>query len=113
MFERDEPRADPKGASDSARNKEADSGGSLDAFLDVVLDVRAELGRTRISIERAMRLQEGSVVELDKMAGDPLDLVVNGRIVARGEAVVVGDRLGLRILEVLPTDRGTRARRPG
>jgi flagellar motor switch protein FliN/FliY len=78
----------------------------IDAFLDVVLDVRVELGRTRITVERAMKLQEGSVIELNNMAGDPLDVVVNGRLVARGEAVVVGERLGVRIIEVIPTDRG-------
>ena len=106
MSDKDEARIDPKLAlqPDSVRSFDSATG-TIDAFLDVSLDVRVELGRTRISIEKAIKLQEGSVLELEKMAGDPLDLVVNGRIVARGEAVVVGDRLGIRIVEVIPTDR--------
>jgi flagellar motor switch protein FliN/FliY len=109
MMDKDDGRTDPKLAlqPDSVRSFDS-AAGTIDAFLDVSLDVRVELGRTRISIEKAMKLQEGSVLELEKMAGDPLDLVVNGRIVARGEAVVVGDRLGIRIVEVIPTDRARR-----
>ncbi len=93
----------------SVRSQEAEPFDRIEMFLDVGLDVRVELGRASISIQRAMRLQEGSVIELDKIAGDPLNVVVNGRIVARGEAVVIGERLGVRILEVLPAER-TRAR---
>jgi flagellar motor switch protein FliN/FliY len=80
----------------------------IEMFLDVGLDVRVELGRASISIQKAMRLAEGSVIELDKIAGDPLNVVVNGRIVARGEAVVIGERLGVRIIEVVPAERTTR-----
>jgi flagellar motor switch protein FliN/FliY len=83
----------------------------LDMFLDVGLNVRVELGRSIISIQRAMQITEGSVIELDKVAGDPLDILVNGRVVARGEAVVIGDRLGVRILEVIPAERVARSSR--
>ena len=94
----------------SVRSGEAAPAGfeRIEMFLDVGLDVRVELGRASISIQKAMRLAEGSVIELDKIAGDPLNVVVNGRIVARGEAVVIGERLGVRIIEVVPAERSTR-----
>ncbi|MCC7074074.1 MAG: flagellar motor switch protein FliN [Deltaproteobacteria bacterium] len=77
----------------------------LDMFLDVALDVRVELGRARVPIQRLLEVQEGSVLELDKAAGELLDVMVNGRLVARGEAVVVGDRFAVRIIEVVNVDR--------
>lgn len=73
----------------------------LGVLTDVTIEVRVELGRARLSLSRAMKLAAGSAIELDKRAGDLLDVTVNGRVVARGEAVVVGDRLGVRIVEVL------------
>lgn len=73
----------------------------LGVLTDVTIEVRVELGRARMSLQRAMKLAPGSNLELDKRAGDLLDVTVNGRVVARGEAVVVGDRLGVRIVEVL------------
>jgi flagellar motor switch protein FliN/FliY len=73
----------------------------LDLLLDVPLDVTVELGRTRMSIQDLLALSPGSVIELDKMAGEPLDIVVNGRLIARGEAVVVNDRFGIRITDIV------------
>ena len=73
----------------------------LDLLLDVPLEVSVELGRTRLSIQNLLALGPGSVVELDKLAGDPLDILVNGRLVARGEAVVVNDKLGVRITDIV------------
>ena len=73
----------------------------LGVLTDVTIEVKVELGRARMSLQRAMKLAAGSAIELDKRAGDLLDVTVNGRVVARGEAVVVGDRLGVRIVEVL------------
>ncbi len=79
----------------------SESGRKLDLLLDVPLEVSVELGRTRLSIQNLLALGPGSVVELDKLAGDPLDILVNGRLVARGEAVVVNDKFGVRITDIV------------
>jgi flagellar motor switch protein FliN len=73
----------------------------LDLLLDVPLDVSVELGRTRLSIQDLLGLGPGSVIELDKVAGEPLDILVNDRLVARGEAVVVNDKFGVRITDIV------------
>jgi flagellar motor switch protein FliN/FliY len=78
-----------------------ENGRKLDLLLDVPLEVSVELGRTRLSIQNLLALGPGSVVELDKLAGDPLDILVNGRLVARGEAVVVNDKFGVRITDIV------------
>ncbi|MBT8117169.1 MAG: flagellar motor switch protein FliN [Gammaproteobacteria bacterium] len=65
-----------------------------------------EIGRSRISIENLLQLAKGSVVELDRMAGEPLDVLVNGTLVARGEVVVVNDKFGVRLSDVIsPAER--------
>lgn len=69
---------------------------------DVELDVKIELGRAAMLIEEVLRLGEGSVVELDKLAGDPVDVLVNDRLVARGEVLVLNDNFCVRISEILP-----------
>ena len=68
---------------------------------DVQLDVRIELGRTRMLVEDVLRLNSGAVVELDKLAGDPLDVYVNDRLVARGEVLVLNDNFCIRINEII------------
>ncbi len=73
----------------------------LDLLLDVPLEVSVELGRSRLSIQNLLALGPGSVIELDKLAGEPLDILVNGRLVARGEAVVVNDKFGVRITDIV------------
>ncbi|HUJ24565.1 MAG TPA: flagellar motor switch protein FliN [Myxococcales bacterium] len=73
----------------------------LEHLLDVPLEVSVELGRSRLSIQALLALGPGSVVELDKLAGEPLDILVNGRLVARGEAVVVNDKFGVRITDIV------------
>jgi flagellar motor switch protein FliN len=73
----------------------------LDLLLDVPLDVSVELGRSRVSIQDLLALGPGSVIELDKIAGEPLDILVNDRLVARGEAVVVNDKFGVRITDIV------------
>lgn len=73
----------------------------LDLLLDVPLDVTVELGRSRMTIQDLLGLTPGSVVELDKVAGEPLDIVVNDRLIARGEAVVVNDKFGIRITDII------------
>ncbi|MFQ5494235.1 MAG: flagellar motor switch protein FliN [Phycisphaerae bacterium] len=71
---------------------------------DVNLRVRIELGRTRMLVEDVLKLDEGSVVELDKLAGDPVDVLVNDRLIARGEVLVLNDNFCVRISEVLSHD---------
>ncbi len=81
-------------------------GRGIDLLLDVPLEVAVEVGRSRILVRDLLQLQEGSLVELDKLAGEPLDLYVNGRLIARGEAVVVNDKFGLRLTDVVsPSER--------
>jgi flagellar motor switch protein FliN/FliY len=73
----------------------------IDLLADVNLNVKIELGRTRMLVEDVLRLGEGSVVELDKLAGDPVDVYVNDRRVARGEVLVLNDNFCVRINEIL------------
>jgi flagellar motor switch protein FliN/FliY len=83
----------------------------LDLLLDVPLDVSVELGRTRMTIQDLLALTPGSVIELDKVAGEPLDILINDRLVARGEAVVVNDKFGVRITDIVsPQERIARLR---
>ena len=72
----------------------------LDFILDIPLDVSAELGRTRLLINELLQLGQGSVVELNKLAGEPLEVYVNGKLVARGEAVVINEKFGVRLTSV-------------
>ena len=79
--------------------------------LDVPLDLSVELGRARMSIQDLLNLSPGSVIELDKIAGEALDILINGRLVARGEAVVVNDKFGIRISDIVsPSERIARLR---
>ena len=83
----------------------------LDMLLDVPLDVSVELGRCRMTIQELLALAPGSVIELDKVAGEPLDILINDRLVARGEAVVVNDKFGIRITDIVsPQERVARLR---
>lgn len=79
---------------------------SLDLLRDVDLSVKIELGRSRMLVEDVLRLGEGSVVELDKLAGDPVDVLVNDRLVARGEVLVLNDNFCVRINDILSRDVG-------
>ncbi len=88
-----------------------EQGRRLDLLLDVPLDVSVELGRNRMTIQDLLALGPGSVIELDKVAGEPLDILVNDRLVARGEAVVVNDKFGVRITDIVsPQERIARLR---
>jgi flagellar motor switch protein FliN/FliY len=78
----------------------------LEFILDINLEVAVELGRGRMEIQDILHLGPGSVIELAKLAGEPLDVLVNGRLMARGEAVIVGEKFGVRITEVV--SRGER-----
>ena len=85
-----------------------DSARSLDMLLDVPLQVTVELGRKKMRIGHLLALAKGSVVELDKIAGEPLDVRVNDQLVARGEAVVVNDKFGVRLTDVVSTKERVR-----
>lgn len=74
---------------------------TLDLIRDVELDLRIELGRTHMYLEDVLRLRRGSVVPLDKLAGDPVDIYVNGRLIARGEVLVLNDNFCVRVAELL------------
>ena len=79
---------------------------NLDFLLDVPLQVTVELGRCRISIAELLKLGKGAVLELDKVAGEPLDFRVNDRLVARGEAIVINDKFGVRLTDIVsPSER--------
>jgi flagellar motor switch protein FliN/FliY len=82
-------------------NENNDQTRRLDLLLDVPLDIAVELGRARMSIQDLLALGPGSVIELDKIAGEALDILVNDRLVARGEAVVVNDKFGIRITDIV------------
>ncbi len=78
---------------------------SIDLLRDVELNVKIELGRSRMLVEDVLKLAEGSVVELDKLAGDPVDVFVNDRLVARGEVLVLNDNFCVRVNEIVSADR--------
>jgi flagellar motor switch protein FliN/FliY len=86
-------------------------GTNLELILDVPLAVTVELGRVRMPVRELLGLSAGSVVELTKLAGEPLDVLINGKPVARGEAVMVNDKFGVRLTEIVsPTERVERLR---
>ncbi len=75
--------------------------GNLELILDVPLGVSVELGRVKMPVRQLLSLTAGSVIELAKLAGEPLDVLINGRPVARGEAVMVNDKFGVRLTEIV------------
>jgi flagellar motor switch protein FliN/FliY len=75
--------------------------GNLELILDVPLGVSVELGRVRMPVRQLLALTAGSVIELAKLAGEPLDVLINGRPVARGEAVMVNEKFGVRLTEIV------------
>ena len=78
----------------------------LDALLDVPVTLSVEIGRSRVAIKQLLSLNQGSVIELDREVNDPLDLLVNGTLMARGEVVTVDGKFGLRLIDIVsPTER--------
>ncbi len=73
----------------------------LDTILDIPVTISMEVGRSQISIRNLLQLNQGSVVELDRVAGEPLDVLVNGTLIAHGEVVVVNDKFGIRLTDVI------------
>lgn len=79
---------------------------NLNVILDIPVTISMEIGRTRISIRNLLQLNQGSVVELDRLAGEPMDVLVNGTLVAHGEVVVVNEKFGIRLTDVIsPAER--------
>lgn len=88
---------------------EGNNGGharDLEMIMDIPVKLSVELGRTRITIKQLLELAQGSVVELDGLAGEPMDILINGYLIAQGEVVVVEDKYGIRITEIVtPSER--------
>jgi flagellar motor switch protein FliN len=80
--------------------------GDIDRVLDIPVQLTAELGRARITIKNLLQLSQGSVVELDGLAGEPMDVFINGYLIAQGEVVVVNDKFGIRLTDIItPSER--------
>ena len=79
---------------------------NLDFILDIPLKVTVELGRTKVYVKELLQLGQGSVVELDKLAGEPLEILINEKLVAKGEVVVVNEKFGIRLTDIIsPIER--------
>ncbi len=90
----------------SSRDSAMDESHGLDILMDIPLEISVELGRTKLVVKEVVDLGVGSIVEIEKAAGEPVDILVNGRLVARGEVVVIEDNFGVRITEILnPRER--------
>ena len=88
------------------------AGNDINMILDIPVQLTVELGRTRIPIKHILQLAQGSVVELDAMAGEPMDVLVNGYLIAQGEVVVVNDKFGIRLTDIVtPSERMRRLSR--
>jgi flagellar motor switch protein FliN len=100
IFPRLAPGAVPEGTQD------------LDLILDIPVNLTVELGRTKIPIKHILQLAQGSVIELDALAGEPMDVLVNGCLIAQGEVVVVNEKFGIRLTDIVtPSERMRRLHR--
>ncbi len=98
------PSAPPNAPGSGASKKEDDR--NLDLILDIPLKVTVELGRTKMLVSELLNLGQGSVIELNKLAGEPIEILVNDKLVARGEAVVVNEKFGVRLTDIIsPQER--------
>jgi len=89
-----------------AETTTGDTPRNFELLLDIPLEVTVEIGRTRLPLRALLQLGAGSVIELAKLAGEPLDVLVNGKPIARGEAVMVNDKFGVRLTDVIsPSER--------
>jgi flagellar motor switch protein FliN/FliY len=99
-----EPKVPDNGK--SGAEEDAKSSANMDFLLDIPLEISVELGRTKMLINELLKLGQGSVVELSKLAGETLEILANQKLVARGEVVVVNEKYGVRLTEVIsPTER--------
>lgn len=104
----DSPAAQPADIFPAFGGNAAQAGmmNELDMILDIPVKLTVELGRTKITIKNLLQLAHGSVVELDAMAGEPMDVLVNGTLIAQGEVVVVNDKFGIRLTDIItPSER--------
>jgi flagellar motor switch protein FliN/FliY len=85
----------------SNKGKHVEGSENLDMILDIPVSISMEIGRTKISIRNLLQLNQGSVVELDRLAGEPMDVLVNGTLIAHGEVVVVNEKFGIRLTDVI------------
>jgi flagellar motor switch protein FliN/FliY len=85
----------------SGGNLNEEESRKLETILDIPVNISMEVGRSKISIRNLLQLNQGSVVELDRVAGEPLDVLVNGTLIAHGEVVVVNDKFGIRLTDVI------------
>ncbi len=91
---------------------EAGTPRELEMVMDIPVKLNVELGRTRISIKSLLELTQGSVIELDGLAGDPMDILINGHLIAQGEVVVVDDKYGIRVTDIItPSERAQKLNR--
>lgn len=91
---------------EAATHTEAGDAPDLDVILDIPIRISMEVGSTAITIRNLLQLNQGSVIELDRLAGEPLDVLVNGTLIAHGEVVVVNDKFGIRMTDVIsPSER--------
>ena len=94
------------------QKREADGHNEIDMILDIPVQLTVELGRTKIAIRSLLQLAQGSVVELDGLAGEPMDVLVNGCLIAQGEVVVVNEKFGIRLTDIItPSERMRRLKR--
>lgn len=96
-----QPEAEPAPASQLNDDAKAKSDLDMDTVMDIPVTISMEIGRTRISIRNLLQLSQGSVVELDRLAGEPMDVLVNDTLIAHGEVVVVNDKFGIRLTDVI------------
>lgn len=90
----------------SNRGARSETPNDIDFILDIPVQLTVELGRTKIAIKNLLQLAQGSVVELDGLAGEPMDVLVNGCLIAQGEVVVVNDKFGIRLTDIIsPSER--------
>jgi len=90
----------------NSSNIQTNTPNDIDFILDIPVQLTVELGRTKIAIKNLLQLAQGSVVELDGMAGEPMDVLVNGCLIAQGEVVVVNDKFGIRLTDIItPAER--------
>ena len=95
-----------EGEGDETTDKEDGESANLDLILDIPLSVSVELGRSKMLINDLLQLGQGSVIELTKLVGDPLEVLVNNKLVARGEVVVVNEKFGVRLTDIVtPMER--------
>lgn len=98
--------ADRVALDELTEDEEPNTNPDLDVILDIPVSISMEVGRTSITIRNLLQLNQGSVIELDRLAGEPLDVLVNGTLIAHGEVVVVNEKFGIRMTDVIsPSER--------